>query len=50
MVFKFTGFYLFSRLPGDTNRLWGVERCYRQVGLTNTSPDGDSVAISTVNP
>ena len=33
MVFKFTGFYLFSGLPGDRNRLQDVERCYRQVEL-----------------
>ena len=50
MVFKFTGFYLFSGLLGDRNRLQGVERCCRQVRLTNTPPDGDYVAIPTANP
>ena len=50
MVFKFTDFYLLSGLPGDRNRLQGVERCYRQVGLTNTPSDGDCVAIPTVSP
>ena len=49
MVFKFMGFYLFSGLPGDRNRLQGVERSCRQIGLTNTPPDGDGVAIPTVN-
>ena len=50
MVFKFTGFYLFSGLPGDRNHLQGDERYYRQIGSTNTPPDGDCVGIPTVNP
>ena len=41
MVFNVTGFYLFSGLPGDRNRFQAVERCYHQVGLPNTPPNGD---------
>ena len=50
MVLKFTGFYLFSGLPRDRNCLQDVERCYSEVGLTNTSPDGDCFAVPTLNP
>ena len=50
MVIKFTDFYLFSGLLGGRNRLLGVERCNRQVELTNISPDGGCVAIPIVNP
>ena len=50
MIFKFTDFHLFSGLPGEKNRLQGVERCHRQVGLTNAPPYGDCIAIPTVDP
>ena len=50
MVFKFTGFYLFPGLPGDRNRLQDFERCYHQIGFTNTPLEGDCVATPTVNP
>ena len=37
-------------LPGDRNRLQGVERGNRQDESPHTLPDGDRVAIPTVNP
>ena len=42
------GFFLLTELPGDENRLQGVERFYRQDRLPHTPPDGDCVAIPTV--
>ena len=48
-MFKFTGFYLRTGLPGDRNRLEGVERGNRQDGSPHTLSDGDCVAIPTVN-
>ena len=48
-MFKFTGFYLRSGLPGDRIRLQNVERGNRLDG-SHTLPDGDCVAIPTVNP
>ena len=50
LEFKFTGFYLYTGLPGDRNRLQGVESGYRQDGSPHTLPDRDCVAILTVNP
>ena len=49
-MFKFTGFYLLTGLPGDRNRLQGVGRGNRQDGLSYTYLDGDCVTIPTVNP
>ena len=44
------GFYLWTKLIGDRNRLRGVECGNRQDGSPHTLPDGDCVAILTVNP
>ena len=49
-MFKFTNFYLRTGLPGDRNRLQGVDRDNCQDGLPHTLPDGDCVATPTVNP
>ena len=49
-MFKFTDFYLLTGLPGDRNRLQGVEHGNRQDGLPFTLLDGDCVTIPIVNP
>ena len=49
-MFKLTGFYLRTGLPGDINCLQGVKRGNCQDRLPHTLPDRDCVTIPTVNP